>query len=281
MQCVRINEALMQVIMFGKRLRSLYQSGASRLTLLGLSVCLVAFLGTACAPKEVVRRAEIGPYEGPVTVEILKGSVGFGEVKSIKALADVTISKRGETQGSLNGVLGYKAPGKMRINLFGPFGLTVTEILMTEALLQLYVPPRNTLYEWKSPEVTFTGLRNSGFRYEIGEEGDMYILRAYKSDALSTDVAAKYFFDRTYLLNRSIRFYKDGTEVLRAEFNDFNNRIPERTKVSFSNGLLMEISMEEPEFDADIPDEYFKVIEHGDKQIKPFQEVFKRFAPIR
>lgn len=244
-------------------------------------IVLLCLSLVSCAKKEALRRAEIGPYEGTVTVEILKESVGFGKVRSIKALADVTISRHGETQGSLNGVLGFQAPGKMRINLFGPFGLTVTEILMTDALFQLYVPPRNTLYEWNSPEVTFTGLMNNGFRYEIAEEGDMYVLLAYKQDERNSDVSARYYFDRTFLLNRSMSFYKDGTEVLKAEFNDFNNRIPERTRVTFSNGLQMDISLEEPEFDSDMPDEYFKVIEHGDKRIKPFQEVFKRFAPMR
>ena len=235
----------------------------------------------SCAKKETLRHAAIGPYEGPVTIEILKKSIGFGTVGSVKAFVDVTISRQGKTEESLNGVLGYKAPGKLRINLFGPFGLTVTEILISGELLQLFVPSKNVLYEWNSPEVTLTGLRNGRFRYEMMAEGEMFVLLAYNTDEQKPEVTARYYFDRTYLLNRANCFYKDGSEVLRAEFYDFNGRVPERTRLSFSNSLLMDIALQEPEFDSDIPEEYFRTIEHGDRQIRSFQEIFKHFAPAR
>jgi hypothetical protein len=256
-----------------KEISGLFQKTA---LLFMIVLCLSLF---SCAKREVVRRAEIEPYKGPVTTERLKQAVGFGEVRTIKALAAVSIFKKGEPEGTLNGVLGYKAPGKMRVNLFGPFGMTVTEMLISGELFQLFLPPKNILYEWNSPEVTFTGLMNGRFRYGMGEEGDMYVLLAYRKDEGDPDVAAKYYFDRTYLLNRSISFYKDGSEVVKAEFNNFNGRLPERTRVIFQNGLMIDISLEEPEFDSDIPDEYFRPIEHGEKRVRPFQEILKRFAP--
>lgn len=233
----------------------------------------------SCAKKEALRRTEIGPYQGPVTVEALKQSIGFGNVRSLKALAEVSITKQGEYEGGMNGIFAYKAPGKMRITLFGPFGLTLSEIVISGELLQLSVPSKNILYEWDSPEVSFSGLMNSRFRYEMGVEADGYVLLAYKSDELNSDVAAKYFFDRTYLLNREIFFYKDGSEVMKAEFNDYNGRVPERTRLTLANGLVLDIDLKEPVFDSDIPDEYFRAIEHGDKRIKSFQEIFKHYAP--
>ncbi len=235
----------------------------------------------SCAKKEVLRRAEPEPFKGMVTVDVLKHSVGFGDVRSIKALAEVTISKKGQREGSLNGVFGYKAPGRIRLNLFGPFGLTVTEILISGELFQLSVPAKNILYEWNSPEVTFTGLMNNRFNYRMAEEGDVYVLLASKTDDQISDIDVKYFFDRTYLLNRVISFCKDGTEMIKAEFYDYNGRVPERAKLSFSNGMSMDIALQEPEFDSDIPDEYFSPIEQGDKEIRPFQEIFRRFAPNR
>ena len=188
---------------------------------------------------------------------------------------------REKIKWSMNGIFAYKAPGKIRINLFGPFGLTMTEIVISEELLQLFVPSKNILYEWNSPEVIFTGLMNSRFRYEMGAAADGYVLLAYKSDELNSDVAAKYFFDGTYLLNRAISFYEDGSEVIKAEFNDFSGRVPERMRLTLSNGLVLEIALQEPELDAEIPEEYFRVIEHGDKRIKSFQEIFRDFAPVR
>ena len=239
-------------------------------------ICLSLF---SCAKKEVLRRAELEPYTGPVTIDMLKQSVGFGNVRSIKALADLTLTKQGESEGSVNGVLGYKAPGKMRINLFGPFGLTMTEVLISGELFQFFVPPKNLLYEWNSPEVTFTGLMNGRFHYVMAEEGERYVLIAYHTDEQNPGIAALYYFDRTYLLNREMSFYKEGSEVIRAEFSDFNGRVPERMKLCFSNGLVMDIVLQEPEYDSDIPDEYFNAVEHGDKQIKSFPETFRLFVP--
>ena len=122
------------------------------------ALCLSLF---SCAGKAVLKRAEVQPYTGPVTIEILKESVGFGKVRSIKALAGVLITKQGAPAGSLNGVFGYKAPGKMRIDLFGPFGLTVTQVLISAELFQLSVPPKNVLYEWNAPGVTFASLQDA------------------------------------------------------------------------------------------------------------------------
>ena len=244
-----------------------------------LVVLILSLALFSCAKKEALRRIEIEPYQGTVNVESLKQSIGFGKVRSLKAIVEVSIAKRGEDKGSMNGIFAYKAPGKMRINLFGPFGLTITDIVISEELLQLSVPSKNILYEWNSPEVSFSGLMNSRFRYEMGVEDDKYVLLAYRSDKQNSDVAAKYFFDRTYLLNRAICFYKDGAEVIKAEFSDFNGRVPGRTRLILSNGLVLEIALQEPEFDADIPDRYFRVIEHGDKRIKSFQEIFRDFAP--
>jgi hypothetical protein len=49
--------------------------------------------------------------------------------------------------------------------------------------------------------------------------------------------------------------------------------------LNFSNGLVIDVVLQEAEFDAAITDDYFRNIEHGDKKIKSFQEIFKPFAP--
>jgi outer membrane lipoprotein-sorting protein len=240
-----------------------------------LVIAVLCLSLSSCAPKEVLRHAGPAPYEGAVTVEALKQSVGFGNVRSIKALAEVTIYKQGKNEVSMNGGFGYEAPRKMRLDLFGPFGLTVTELLISGDLLQILVPQKNILYEWNAPEVSFTGLMKGGFRYEMADEGDMHVLFAYSTDGQNNEVAAKYYFDRTYLLNRAMSLYEDGSEVIRAEFGDFNGRVPEKIKITLSSGLVMDMALQETEFDSDIPEEYFKTIEHGDKQIKSFEELLQ------
>lgn len=241
-----------------------------------LVLCLALF---ACAENKALTRAEILPYQGTVNVDILKQSIGFGNVSSLKAHSEVSITKQGEYEGAMNGVFAYKAPGKARLSLFGPFGLTMAEIVMSNELLQFSVPSKNLLYEWASPEISFAGLLDSRFRYELGVEADRYVLVALTSGGSQPEVAAKYCFDRTYLLNRAMYFYKDGREIIKAELSDFNGRVPERIRLILANGLELSITLQEPEFGADIPEEYFRALSHGDRKIKSFQEIFEDYAP--
>jgi len=246
-----------------------------------LAAVLIMALGSSCAPKELVRQPELEPYSGPVTIEVLKQSIGFRDTKTIKALTDVRIFKKGEPAGSFSGVFGYQAPDSLKTGLFGPFGITIMEFLITKDMLQVYVPPKSILYEMRSPEITFSSLMNGKFRYTMQEEGDAYVLLAYDAAGNSAEPIMAYFFDRTYLLNRRIIVYKEGVEVIRIDFDSFNGKVPEKTKLSFSKNTEMEITLQEPEYDTEIPVGYFKEIEHTDKIVLPFQDLLKRFDPKR
>ncbi len=265
--------------MVGKRLHSHYQSGASRSTLLGLSACLVIFLVTSCAPKELVRQPELEPYSGPVTVEVLRKSSGFQDTKTIKALTDVRIFKDNEPAGSFSGVFGYQAPDSMKTSVFGPFGITIMEFLIVKDMLQVYVPPKNILYEMNSQEISFSSLTKGRFRFTMLEDGDFYVLLAYDSAEIDAVPVMKYLFDRRYLLNRQIIVYKEGDEIITIDFDGFNGKVPEKIKLLFSNGTEMHITLREQEYDTDIPSGYFKEIEHTDKKVLPFQDILKRFDP--
>ncbi len=246
-----------------------------------VSLILFCCLIFSCVKKEEIKRTEIVPYSGPVTVEALRQSIVFRNVKSIKALSEVTVYKRGEPAGSFSGVFGYKSPGYMRTSLFGPFGLTAMDLLVSKDLIQMYIPHRDTLYEWKSPEVSFNALLDSGFRYSMDEDEDAFLLYAYRYENSEPELATKYIFDRTYLINRSVIFYKDGMDFIKIDFTGFNGRIPERIRVLFHNGMAMDFLLREPEFDTDISDDYFVTIDHADKKVRPFQEILKRFDPNR
>jgi hypothetical protein len=221
------------------------------------------------------------PFQGPATVEDLKQSIGFAGAAGLKAHAEVSITDRGEDKGALSGVFAYKAPGRMRLNLFGPFGLTISEVVISNGLFQLSVPSKKALYEWILPEAAFSGLPESRLRYEIESNGDLYLLVAYVPDGLKTEVAARYFFDKTYLLNRAICFYQNGKEMMRAELSEFNGRVPGRVRLTFSGGPALDIALQDPELMADIPDEYFSSIKHARMELKSFQEIIKDFAPLR
>ncbi|MBI5847244.1 MAG: hypothetical protein HZB31_04730 [Nitrospirae bacterium] len=244
-------------------------------------VCLIACSITSCAPKELVRQPGLEPYSGPVTVEVLTHSIGFRDTKTIKALTDVRIFKDGEPAGSFSGIFGYQAPDLLKTGFFGPFGITVMEFLIAHDMVQVYVPPKNILYEMRSPELSFSSLMNGKFRYVMQEEGDSYVLLAYDSASDAAAPTMKYLFDKTYLLNRRIIIYREGEAVITIDFDGFNGKVPEKTKLSFGRGTEMHITLREPEYDTDIPSGYFKEIEHTDKQVLPFQDLLKRFDPRR
>jgi len=248
-------------------------------------ICMLAalLLTGGCAPKKgVVRQPEAEPYTGPVTTEVLKRSVGFRDIRTIKALVDVKVFKKGEPAGSFNGVLGYKAPDAVKTSFFGPFGLTVMEMLATKDVLQVYIPPKNIMYEMLSPGISLSSLRNDNRSlYVMQEEGDFHALYVYNAADTTEGPLMKYLFDQTYLLNQKIVVYRSAEEAMTISFGNFNGTVPELARLSFSNGTDMEITFQEPEYDTEIPDAYFREIEHGDKQILPFQELLKRFAPSR
>jgi len=246
-----------------------------------VSLILLWCLLFSCAKKEEIRKTGIEPYSGTVTVEALKQSIGFRNIKTVKALAEVTVYKLGEPAGSFSGVFGYKSPAYLRTSFFGPFGITAMDLLLSKDLLQMYIPHKNILYEWKSPEVLFNALPDSRFRFSMDEDEDMFTLYAYKHENSDPELAAKYVFDRIYLINRSVVFYKDGMDFIKVDLTGFNGRIPERIKVLFHNGISINILLQEPEFDTDIPEDYFRTIDHTDKKVRPFQEILKRFDPNR
>jgi len=236
---------------------------------------------TSCGSRELVRQPELEPYTGPVTVEVLRKSIGFRDTKTVKALTDVRIIRNNEPAGSFSGVFGYQAPNSLKTSLFGPFGITMMEFLIAKDMIQVYLPSRNILYEMISPEISFSSLMNGKFRYTMQEDGDFYVLLAFDSPEVAAAPVMKYFFDSTYLLNRRIIVYKEGEEVITIDFDGFNVRMPEKTRLSFGNSTEMHITLQEQEYNTDIPPGYFKNIEHNDKKVLPFQDLLKRFDPER
>jgi len=248
---------------------------------LAFVLLLSVFFIVSCAKKQTVRTTEIGPYSGPVNIEILKKNIGFGNISSIRSLVDVRVFKKGKSAGSFNGAFAYKAPGSMRISLFGPFGLTLLDVLITKDVLQAYLPPKNILYEWESPDISLNSLADDRSVYKMKDENNEYVLFATKEKDSDSEVRARYIFDKTYILNRYIIFYKDGDEFIRIDFDDFKGSVPGRTRIASGNKSALEISLNNPDFDTEVPAEYFSPVEHGDKKVLPLQDILNRFDSIR
>lgn len=254
--------------------------GVPRLRILAFAI-LCTLLFAACAKKPVVRPTEVEPYAGPVNIDVLKQQIGFRNLSSVKALAEVRLFRKGDSEGSFHGVFGYRAPQSMRISLFGPFGLTVMDFLVSEHELQLHLPPKNMVYEWESPELPLLTLLNERFNYTLQEDGRDYVLHAAPADSRDEGITTRYLFDRTYLRNTAAVFYRNGLEFARADFDAFNGKVPEKILISFQNRTRIEIYLTETEFDTTIPDEYFRPVDLDGKKVRSIQDLLRRLDPNR
>lgn len=243
-----------------------------------LCVCVLAY---SCAGRETVRRVSPEPFRGQITVETLKKAIIFEHYDDISSRADVRVYKKGKPAGSFNGVFAYKMPENLRLSLFGPFGVTVMDLLVTGNVFQVFLPSRNIIYEWVPPEIFLDVPFDDRFRFEMDEHEDMVVLYAYKKKPVHHDLIALYIFDRTYLLNRAVSLYEDDTEIMHIEFSDFNGRIPESIKIAFMTSARMELYLEDIMLDSEISDAYFRPFDHKGRKILPFKDVLMHFNESR
>ena len=244
-------------------------------------ICIGLLMFSACAKKEVVRQTGPEPYEGQVDAGVLKNNIGFRDINTVKALTDVRVFRHGEPVASFSGVFGYRSPGSVRTSFFGPFGLTVMDMLFTPELLQVHLPSKGTLYEMESPDIAFSALKDNGFSYSMQSDDEFHMLDAFRASDTGASPAVRYYFDRKYLLNRRIVVFREGIEFVSVDFDRFNGRLPEMTRLAFAKGLELEIVFQEPEYNSEIPVDYFRKIGHEDNRILPFQDLLRRFAPSR
>jgi|Deesub1362A_J573_1020465.scaffolds.fasta_scaffold00077_4 hypothetical protein len=239
------------------------------------SLIALCFILVSCAKRRVVKPPEaVKPYEGPVTVEVLKGFLVFKDIDSLSSEVRVKVFKKGERLGKFRGVFVYVSPDAMRLRLFDPFGFTVMDMVSQGAFMQVFIPRKNVLYEGKT--LLFM---SSDLRYSMEEKEDRYVLYARRQGNGVMELVREYSFDRLTLLNTGISVYRDGRKFAEFRFDNFYGRVPGVIKGVFLNGFAVEMTLEETEIDADIPAGYFSPIEHEDKRVLPLQLLFH--TPLR
>lgn len=242
-------------------------------------VAAVCFLLISCAKPQIVRDEEAEPFAGPVTLELLKQSVGFGDEAGIKSPVRVKVFNEGNVVGNFNGVLAYKKPSLMRVSLFGPFGLTLLDLIASRDVFQAFVPNENILYEWENPNIMFSIPPDGPFIYDMFETDDMILLEMFLREGNEPEHIAAFYFDRAYVLNRAMVFYKGSARIMHLSFGAFTGRIPSRISMFFPTGASIEIIMDDLRTGVDIPDDYFRPLDHRNKIIRPFEETLDIVLP--
>lgn len=213
-----------------------------------------------------------------VTIEVLKGIIQKKAYKTVKTTFDLSFFKDGEPKGEFQGVSAFKTPDMITFKLFGPFGLTILDLIWKEGILQIYVPPKDELYQGNLPKDSslIFGILDDSYQYAMEEREESYILYLLKPEEGSLSIRAKFFFDKVELKNREIDVLKDGRSQLRIEFNKFNNDFPLESTLSLPNGVSMIIKNKDVRLDEPIPEELFSLKEIEGREVKDIGSILEK-----
>lgn len=236
-----------------------------------ISILILVLVVISCVKTPAVKQTEIKKITGPVTIELLKDSRVFKNITSVKSVVSVKVLHGDDSKGEFNGIFVYKTPDKTNIRIFGPMGLNAMQMNIAGTSLQIYIPPKNLIYEGTLP-FAIGDLSEPEYKYSFEELKEKYILYVLKNSGSSLELAGKYNFEKDTLFNTSTYFYSNGKQMMEITCNDFVDGVPKFIKMAFSNGFAMELTMKEPYLNTNIPDDYFEPVDKAEKQIKNILE---------
>jgi len=241
--------------------------------LLALFLLVLSCAGTVKPPESPGEPAAADVYRGPVDLKILKDSVAFRHIESLRSQVGVTVYKDGgREEGSFKGIFAYKSPGMIRLRLLSPLGVTAMDMLVANGLLQVYIPHNGTLYEGEAP---LLNMPEDAF-YGMEVEKESYVLYAFKPSSgvrsgKVMQIAGKFTFHPLTLWNTGISVYKEGRRYVSLLLGDYAGRVPHFIRFSFPNGFVMEMALENPSVDEEVPGSYFDPISSRGKEVLPIE----------
>lgn len=238
----------------------------------GISLILLALL---LLPQKLL------PAEKSVTTDILKNIVEKSFPKTAKATFDLTLYKDGEPKGEFPGVTVFKAPDKIAFELFGPFGLAIFDLVVNDGVIQIFIPPKDELYQGSFSKDSFPifGVPENQYQYAMEETGDNYILYLLKPEENSLSIRAKFFIDKKEKKNRKIEILKNGKFWFRIESNRFNGDFPSEATISLPSGHQMIIKNKEVILNDPPSDELFTLKNTEGREVKDIRRILDKKMP--
>lgn len=240
-----------------------------------ISVFILVLFIISCVKAPAVKQTEIKKITAPVTVELLKNSIVFKNLTSVKSEVSVKILHGEDSKGEFKGVFVYKNPDKTNIRIFGPMGLNAMQMNIAGAFLQIYIPPKNLIYEGMLP-LSAGDLSGPEYKYSFEELKNKYILYVFKNSGSFIELLGKYHFEKDTLFNTSAFFYYNGKQAMEITYSDFVKEVPQIIKMLFPNGSAMELTMKDPYLNTNIPDDYFRPVDKTGREIKNILEFFDK-----
>jgi hypothetical protein len=144
------------------------------------------------------------------------------------------------------------------------------EVVMSAGGMELFLANKKTVYTGDS--FSF-GIEDEAF-YGLEESRDSYVLYAFKPREGVMEIAGKYSYDKSTLRNTGITAYRQGMETLGILLADYRGDLPFFMRFAFFNGLVLEMTLEEPELDIAVPERFFEPLEKDGKKILPLEALF-------
>jgi outer membrane lipoprotein-sorting protein len=233
---------------------------------------LLSLLSSSCAGKQAVRPVEAPRvFEGPVTINVLRDSVFFENIRTLKSEVEITVMRGGEKVGKFGGVFAYSYPDAMLLRVFDPFGLTAVEMVISGQSMQVFIPQSDSIYEGGIPSIGPP--RGSLFGMEEGRSG--YTLYAFRQAGEELELLRKYSFNPS-LENTGVYVYGGGRLFIGMAMSDYRNSTPSTVKLSFFNGFTAEMTLEEPELNEDISPEHFMPVDPNGRRVFPLDMLYRQ-----
>lgn len=228
---------------------------------------------SACSLSQTAVRADdyLPPYEGQITADVLGAHTFMNIVNSVRSEVKGAVSDSdGGRSGSFSGVFAFRSPSALRIRLFGPFGATVLDMVSAGGVFQVHNPGAHRLYE--GPQL-FDDAPSDIPPYIKHYDGLIYLVR-YAPD-IEGDPAPRdvFVFDERTLRNTGILLYRDGEPFIEMVFGEFTGRVPGRVRLAIARGPVIEMQMQSPELNAEIPDRVFRPVSHEGNEVLPLSAI--------
>ena len=241
-------------------------AGRERLKITAVVGGLVMLL-SACAPREAARRpVQPAPVPAVVTPEVLYARADLSGIRTIRAAMKVRIRQGGESRGSFSGILLYERPGRLNARLFGPFRMTVMEILFSRGLLQVFIPSRDILY---SGTIALNRLLPDHDMLErsvkvMRESDNAYLLYILEQSGTERRVQAVYRFNKTDLSWNGLDLYSGGKRQVRMEIFKTENRLPAEMDININNTSFY-LQLKDITLNRDLGEDYFMPLDASER----------------
>ncbi len=239
-----------------------------RLTLVA-ALCIALF---ACAAKPAAVRpeAELPAYTGEVTLDALRSNEFIHLYNSVRAEVKGTVTFPDGSRNGFDGVFFFKAPDSLRIRLYGPFGVTVADILNSRGEFELQDPVHRKLYTGGS----LLEDAPNDIAPRIMRGGDIIDLVSYaRLEDGTVKPRSVYMFEARTLRNAGLSLYVEGHPFVQIGFDKFDGRMPGRVVLDIVRGPEMDFRLIDPELNVELPENAFKPVSRKDYEVLPLSAV--------